>query len=62
MEFIDQMDSLTERKRIAMSVRARRPFHSISIEDQIKNLMDVRKERERRARNMEKINNREMIT
>ncbi len=61
MEYIDQMDSLTERKRIAMSVRARRPFQSISIEDQIKNLMDVRKERQRRARNMEKINNPEMI-
>ena len=62
MEFIDQISPHKERKRIAMSVRARRPFHSISIEDQIKNLMDVRKERQRRARNMEKINNREMIT
>ena len=47
-EFIDRIDALTERKMVAMRSRAIRPSKACAMEDLMNDLMDARKERQKR--------------
>ncbi|HLH86320.1 MAG TPA: hypothetical protein VKU79_05605 [Thermoplasmataceae archaeon] len=60
-EFTDRIDALTERKMVAMRSRAVRPSKARVIKDIINELMNVRKERQKRIGNEGKINNGNII-
>ena len=62
-EFVDRIDALTERKMVAMRSRAIRPSNIRAIEDRMNDLMNVRKERQKRISTDEgKMNNIGAIT
>ena len=60
-EFIDRIDALTKRKMVAMRSRAVRPSKARAMEDLMNDLMDARKERQKRIGTEGKINNADVI-
>jgi transposase len=61
-KFIDRIDALTERKIAAMRSRAIRPSNIREIEDRMNDLMNAKKERQKRISNKGKINNGDAIS
>ena len=61
-EFIDRIDALTEIKMAAMRSRAVRPSKVRAMEDLMNDIMDVRKERQKRIGTEGNINKVDSIT
>ena len=60
--FVDQIDTLTERKIASMRSRAVKPSQTITLEDRMNELRNVQKERLKRSGNEGKINKANAMT
>ena len=60
--FVDQIDTLTERKIASMRSRAVKPSQTITLEDRMNELRNVQKERLKRGGNEGKINKANAMT
>ena len=60
--FVDQIDTLTERKMKSMRSRAVKPSQTITLEDRMNELRNVQKERLKRSGNEGKINKANAMT
>ena len=60
--FVDQIDTLTERKMKSMRSRAVKPSQIITVEDRIDELNNVQKERRERSGSEGKINKADAMT
>jgi hypothetical protein len=60
--FVDQIDTLTERKIASMRSRAVKPSQTITLEDRMNELRNVQKERLKRNGNEGKINKANAMT
>ena len=60
--FVDQIDTLTERKMASMRSRAVKPSQTITLEDRMNELRNVHKERLKRSCNEGKINKANAMT